>query len=100
MNKRTAGSGGSLSRWEEWIDDWLSPAGLDLTETGSDEVVWRVTFPDGSGGEIRIKPAALHSDSATFRRITDKLSSMHWTEVVRERGAIRIHDNAWIEKVE
>lgn len=100
MNEPAERSGGSLSRWREWIDDWLSPSDLDLVETAGEDVIWRVTFRDGSGSEIRIKPAALHSDSATFRKITDKLSGAHWADVVRQRGAIRIHDNAWIEKVD
>lgn len=100
MNERTAGSGGRISRWEEWIAGWLSPSRLELVEADDDEVVWRVTYPDGSGSEIRIKPAALHCDSDTFRKITERLASRHWVDVVRKHGAIRIHDNAWIEKVE
>jgi len=99
MPEHTARPGGTLERWESWLRGWLSPSALDLRETVGEDTVWSIEFSDGGRCEIRIRPAALHSDPDTFHKITDRLGSAHWIDVVHERDVIRIHENGWIEKV-
>lgn len=85
-----------LRRWSEFLRAHFQPwwtVRETIDEGDTHDAVWRVEFPDGTHGRIRITDEALRLDGDRFQALVDQLEEANCLRILwtARRGGIRIY---------
>jgi len=96
MSKFDADRLHGLRRWGEFLRAHFQPWWIvreTIAEEDTHDAVWRVEFPDGTHGRIRITDEALRLEGDRFAALVDELEEANCLRVLwaARQGAIRIY---------